>query len=55
MTSCVRVVLHVILALLLVCEAELHGSPFEGFQEPSQFIASGKTLVDCCSMTVHNR
>ena len=55
LASCVRVVLHFILALLLVREAELHRSPFEGFQELSQFIASGKTLLDCCSTTVHNR
>jgi len=48
--SCVRVVLHVIVALLLLREAELHRVPFPGFQELSQFIGSGRILLDRCHM-----
>lgn len=39
--SCVRLILHGILALMLLREAELRRSQFEGFQALSQFIASG--------------
>jgi len=51
--SYVRLVLHVILALMLLREAELHRSQFDGLQELSQFIASGWVLLDCCAVTTH--
>lgn len=53
--SCVRLVLHVILALMPLREAELHRSQFDGLQELSQFIASGWVPLDCCSIFTHNR
>ena len=38
--SCVRVLLHVILAQLLLRRAVLQGVPFEGYQDMPQFIGS---------------
>ena len=40
--SCVRVVLHIIVALLLLRQADLLSRPFAGFQDLSQFTGFGK-------------